>query len=97
VRAQPPNPAELLGSARMRSLVEEVARRYDLVVFDTPATLGLPDAKTVSELVDGLVMVVRADMVPREDVQSALDVLDRRRVLGLVLNGAPMDEQYYGY
>lgn len=97
VRAQPPNPAELLASPRMKTLVEELGRRYDLVIFDTPATLGLPDSKTVSELVDGLVMVVRADMVPREDVQAALDVLDRRRVLGLVLNGARVDEHYYGY
>jgi capsular exopolysaccharide synthesis family protein len=97
VRAQPPNPAELLASPRMKELVEEVGRRYDLVIFDTPATLGLPDAKTVSELVDGLVMVVRADIAPRADVMEALDVLDRRRVLGLVLNGAAIDEKYYGY
>jgi capsular exopolysaccharide synthesis family protein len=97
VRSIPQNPAELLSSPRMREVLEELSRRYDLVVLDTPATLGLPDAKTVSELADGLVLVVRADRVPREDVQAALEVIDRRRVIGLVFNGARIDEHYYGY
>lgn len=97
VRSQPPNPSELLAGPRMRSLIEELVARYDLVVLDTPSTLALPDAKTVSELTDGLVLVVRADMTPKEDVEAALDVLDRRHVLGLVLNGAQVDEAYYGY
>lgn len=97
VRTLPSNPSELLGSSRMRSLMEELVSRYDLVVLDLPAVLALPDAKIVSELIDGVVMVVRADLTPREDVEAALDVLDRRRVLGLVLNGAQVDERYYAY
>jgi len=97
VRMKPPNPSELLASARMRNLMEELVGRYDLVILDTPSTLALPDAKTVSELTDGLVMVVRADATPQDDVEAALDVLDRRRVLGLVLNGARVDEGHYGY
>lgn len=88
VRALPPNPSELLASAKMRQVVEELARSYDTVVLDSPAALGIPDAKSVSELTDGLLFVVRADKTPEEDVEAALDVLDRRRVLGLVLNDA---------
>jgi capsular exopolysaccharide synthesis family protein len=97
VRGQPANPSELLASAKFKALIEELSRRYELVILDTPATLALPDAKTLSELADGLVMVVRADVTPQEDVQAALDILDRRRVLGVVLNGARIDEHYYGY
>ncbi|MCL4685365.1 CpsD/CapB family tyrosine-protein kinase [Myxococcota bacterium] len=97
VRGTPSNPAELLASPRMRSLVEELARGYDQVIFDTPPTLSLPDAKVVSELVDGVVLVVRADQTPEDDVQATLDVLDRRRLLGVVLNGAETDTQRYGY
>jgi capsular exopolysaccharide synthesis family protein len=97
VKARPLNPSELLGSAKMRELVEEVAKRYDRVILDTPAVLGLPDAKTVSELADGMVMVVRADMTSEQDVQSTLEILDRRRLLGLVLNGAQVDQGRYGY
>ncbi|MCA9511589.1 MAG: CpsD/CapB family tyrosine-protein kinase [Myxococcota bacterium] len=97
VRFLPPNPSELLASPRMQAFIEEAASRYDRVIFDTPATLGLPDAKIVSELCDGLVMVVRADVTPREDVHAALEVLDRRRVLGLVLNGVDQTRERYGY
>ena len=97
VRQTPSNPSELLASAKFKTLVEELSRRYPLVILDTPATLALPDAKTVSELADGIVMVVRADATPQEDVEAALDILDRRRVLGIVLNGAQVDQHYYGY
>ncbi len=97
VRDQPSNPSELLASDRMRKLVEELGRSYDRVIFDTPASLALPDAKIVSDLSDGLVFVVRADCTPQEDVTAALDLLDRRRVLGVVLNGARIKAKRYGY
>jgi protein-tyrosine kinase len=97
VRFTPPNPSELLASGHMKSLLEEAASRYDRVILDTPATLGLPDSKIIGELCDGLVMVVRADVTPREDVHAALEVLDRRRVLGLVLNGVDQSRERYGY
>jgi capsular exopolysaccharide synthesis family protein len=97
VRTQPPNPSELLASARMRSLVEEVARVYDRVIFDVPPTLALPDAKTVCDLSDGVVLVVRAGSTRSDDVAATLDVIDRRRVLGLVLNGLEDSARRYGY
>jgi protein-tyrosine kinase len=97
VRGRPANPSELLGSARMRELIEEVAARYDRVILDTPAALGLPDAKAVADLSDGIVVVVRADVSRQEDIQTVLEIVDRRRVLGLVLNGAVADQGRYGY
>lgn len=97
VRRTPSNPSELLGSDRMRALVEEVARSYDHVIFDLPPTLAMPDAKTMCDLVDGIVLVVRADQTSQDDVAAALDVLDRRRILGVVLNGTDAKPQRYGY
>ena len=97
VRTIPENPSELLASMEMHKLIEEVAGRYDRVILDTPACLGLPDAKSISEISDGLVMVVRADVTPQEEVQAALDILDRRRVVGMVLNGSEATREQYGY
>ncbi len=97
VRQRPANPSELLASARMRELIDEVSQRYDRIILDTPAALGLPDAKTVSELADGLVVVVRADTTSHRDVQATLEILDRRRVLGFLMNGAQIDQSRYGY
>jgi protein-tyrosine kinase len=97
VRSIPSNPSELLASPEMRSLIASVAERYDRVILDTPACLGLPDAKSVSELCDGLVMVVLAGQTPREEVEAALDILGRSRVVGLVLNGSEASREQYGY
>jgi len=97
VRQQPQNPSELLASQEMRALIAEVAERYDRVFLDTPAALSLPDAKIISELRDGCLVVVRAGETSRDDVEAALEVLDRRRVVGLVLNGAEMGHERYAY
>jgi capsular exopolysaccharide synthesis family protein len=97
VRHQPSNPSELLATARMRQLVRELGERFDRVILDTPAALSLPDAKIVSDLCDGIVMVVRADTTRRDDVEATLEFLDRRRLLGLVLNGARVPSGRYSY
>jgi capsular exopolysaccharide synthesis family protein len=97
VRGRPPNPSELLSSANMVELVAELAKRYDRVILDTPAALGMPDAKAVAELADAIVLVVRADVTARRDVEAAVELMDRRRLLGLLLNGAHMSQGRYGY
>jgi Mrp family chromosome partitioning ATPase len=51
----------------------------------------------VAELCDGVVVVVRADYTSQQDVEAALEILDRQRLLGLVLNGAHVDQGRYGY
>ncbi len=97
VRQQPDNPSELLASAQMERLIEELVSRYDRVILDTPACLGLPDAKIVSDLCDGIVVVVRANKTPREEVNAVLEILDRRKILGMVLNDADAERESYGY
>ncbi len=97
VRSIPPNPSELLASPEMKRLIEEVSNRYDRVILDTPACLGLPDAKSISEFTDGLVMVVRAGVTPQEEVRAAIDILGQERVVGMVLNGSEATREQYGY
>jgi capsular exopolysaccharide synthesis family protein len=97
VRGRPANPSELLASPRMRELIDEVRQRYDRIILDTPAALGLPDAKIVSELCDGVVVVVRADMTSNRDVQATLETMERARILGLLMNGAEVERGRYGY
>jgi capsular exopolysaccharide synthesis family protein len=97
VRSLPSNPSELLASAQMSELVGRLAQSYDRVIFDVPATLGLPDGKIITDLCDGVILVVRADSTAAEEVTSALEVLDRRRVLGMVLNGEIRGVDRYGY
>ena len=88
VRSLPQNPSELLASEAMSELIGKVSAAYDRVVLDLPPVLGLPDAKSASELCDGVVFVVRADRTPAPDVEAAIEILDRGRIVGLVMNGA---------
>jgi len=97
VCGRPANPSELLGSPEMRRLIEEVSNRYDRIILDTPAALGLPDAKAVSDLCDGMVMVVRASTTAQSDIEAVLEILDRQRILGLLINGVEVDQGRYGY
>jgi protein-tyrosine kinase len=97
VRSRPRNPSELLGSSAMRKLMDEVSEKYDRVILDSPAALGLPDVKAISEFSDGVVIVVRADFTSQQEVEHLLEIVDRSRVLGLVLNGAKIDQARYGY
>jgi protein-tyrosine kinase len=97
VRSRPSNPSELLGSPEMRRLIDELSQRYDRVILDSPAALGLPDAKAISDISDGVVLVVRADFTSQQDVESMLEMLDRDRILGVLLNGASVDQARYGY
>ncbi len=97
VCGRPDNPSELLGSLEMSQLIEEVAGRYDRVILDTPAALGLPDAKAVSDLCDGTVMVVRADLTARSDLEAVLEILGRQQMIGLLINGVDVDQGRYGY
>ena len=97
VRSLPANPSELLASSKMSSLMEEACQRYDRVILDTPAALGLPDAKIIAEQCDGLILVMRAGVTPVKDALATLDLLDRRRVLGVTLNDAVVKTEGYRY
>jgi Mrp family chromosome partitioning ATPase len=95
VRGLPQNPSELLGSEAFRRLLEQLVSRYERVILDLPPTLGLPDAKTVSGLCDGTVFVVRADTTSQPDIEAALEVLGRDRLLGVVMNAAEAPTDQY--
>jgi succinoglycan biosynthesis transport protein ExoP len=101
--ALPPNPAELLGSAQMRALLEKLSESYDLLILDTPPLLAASDAAIVSRMTDGALVVVRAGRTERSAVQAAVQQLSTvgARVLGTVLNDpdaeVPKYARYYGY
>lgn len=93
--------SELLGSPRMESLIEEMKHRYPdrYVLFDVPPILGGADAIVLSELVDGILIVVQEAGTSIHDVHKALDVLPREKILGFVLNRQknPARNYYYAY
>ena len=97
VSSLPGNPSELLASAQMKEVPARISEIYDHVILDTPACLGLSDTKTISELSDGILVVVRADVTRREDVDAIMEILDRRKMIGMVLNDVEPTAGQRGY
>lgn len=95
----PSNPAELLGSATMRRLLDTLRSRYDRILVDVPPVAPLADLHVLAPLVDGLLMIIRAGMTQKPAIDRALAGLDPSKVLGLVLNEANGDaaDAPYGY
>jgi protein-tyrosine kinase len=79
-------PYELLKSPRLASLLAALRDRFDYVVLDTPPALPYPDVGILRDLVDGFVIVVRANRTPRELLRDAMNVVGRQRGLGLIFN-----------
>src|SRR5262249_20407071 len=80
------NPPDLLGSARMKALVESLRQTYDYVVIDTPPVGPVIDAKGAAELADKVIFMVRWQSTPREMVAHSIDGLGAgRKLAGIVL------------
>jgi capsular exopolysaccharide synthesis family protein len=94
----PPNPAQLLGTTRMRTLVDELKERADMVVIDAPPVLAVADTSVMVRLVDGVLMVINVGTVPRELAKQSKEQLEKvgARILGVVLNRVDA-RQGYGY
>ncbi|HWW66821.1 MAG TPA: CpsD/CapB family tyrosine-protein kinase, partial [Solirubrobacterales bacterium] len=94
----PPNPAVLLGSRRMRSLLEDLAIEADIVVIDTPAMLAVSDAIPLLEQVAGTVLVARIGRTTRQSLVKTRQVVAAAGgvVLGVVATGARAGG-LYGY
>ena len=96
----PPNPADLLGSKRMKALVARLRKEADLVIFDSPPLRIVTDAAVLSSLVDATVLVVRAGQSRGAEVRHGREMLKPNvAVLGVVLNGikAPQQPVYDQY
>lgn len=91
--AIPPNPAELLGSKHMRTLLEELRVRYDTVVIDAPPLLPVADATTLAPRVDGVVVVARVKQTKRDELKESIELVQAvgANLLGIALNAVAMD------
>jgi tyrosine-protein kinase Etk/Wzc len=100
--ALPPDPSELVGSARMRDILARFGESFDVIVIDSPPVLPVADAAILATLADGALLVVRAGSTNRKAAQLAVQQLEDvdARVLGVVLNDpkaqVPLYDQY-GY
>lgn len=98
----PPNPAEMMASKKMTSLIDQLRETYDIVLIDTPPLLAVTDAQVISTKCDGVVLVIDQGKVKRDIAIKAAKSLENvnARILGVVLNNVKRkanEEAYYYY
>jgi tyrosine-protein kinase Etk/Wzc len=94
-----PNPSELLGSHQMRRFLDEMRRKFDLIVFDTPPLNAATDAVVIGTQVDATIIVIRAGKTDRSAARQKLELFHNvpAKVIGVVLNGTSADLAHEGY
>ncbi len=95
----PPNPSELIASAKFREMVQTLSASYDYLLFDTPPVNAATDPAILSQLVDATIFVIRYGIVTREEALYALDQLKKvdAHIIGAVMNALPSKNGAYYY
>ena len=94
----PPNPSELLGSARTKQILAELGTQFDIIILDTPPVHVAGDALILGTIADGVILVLRAGNTERAAAQHAMTRLSNvgARVVGAVLNDPDHKVPQYG-
>ena len=94
----PPNPSELLGSRRMKRLLEELKEQFDYIVVDLPPVNIVSDALSISPFISGMVVVIREEYTEKKELTHCMRQLSLSNVnvLGCVLNEAKANGGSYG-
>jgi len=101
--AIPPNPSDLVGSKKLKLLIEKVSENFDFIIIDSPPVQSVTDSLALTQLVDGTVVVVKAGETTYDMIESGLKKLKdvQCHFLGFVLNGMGKQHSaggyYYGY
>ena len=100
----PPFPAELLGSQRMKSLIEQMRDRYDFILIDSPPVLPVTDSMVLNRFTDFHLLVVRFASTPKAAFRRAYQAISQQAepgTIGIVMNSfrqrSQEYSQYFGY
>ena len=95
----PSYPTELLNSQSMAKILTQLTSQFDLTLVDSPPMLAFADAAVLAALMDGVLLVLKSGETRLADIKQALENLEhvRANLVGLVLNGAPIEKNRYNY
>ena len=103
------NPVELVGSNKMKTLIQDLKSRYEdrYIIIDSSPILATTEPSVLNEIVDGIILVIKSGDTPRETIQQAVRLLNKNKIL--VLNNMQFktkalfqryfgtNHQYYDY
>ncbi|MHB7941551.1 polysaccharide biosynthesis tyrosine autokinase [Staphylococcus capitis] len=97
----PPNPSELIDSDKFHEIYNELLRRYDFVLIDTPPVNTVTDAQVFLQHVKDAILVIDSENNNKNEVKKAKSLIEKAdgKLIGAVLNKTPRDKSssYYSY
>jgi succinoglycan biosynthesis transport protein ExoP len=95
----PPDPSELLGSAKMQEMISSLVDQFDFLIIDTPPVMMVTDAVVLASRVNGVVLVVKPSVTKRTELYHVIDQMRQvnARLLGVVLNDVDVGKARYRY
>jgi non-specific protein-tyrosine kinase len=95
----PPNPSELLGSAKMKAILDAFSARFDYVIFDSPPILAVTDSVILATQVDSVALVVNVGQTRRAQLKRAVRRLHEvnAKLIGTTLNRLSRKSDVYNY
>jgi capsular exopolysaccharide synthesis family protein len=91
------DPSELLSNGALEKLLERLTPLFDWVIIDSPPCLPVADANVLAAHCDGVLLVLRARSTPSAAADRARKELQKRKVIGVVMNAVEEAETYGGY
>ena len=93
----PPNPSELLASAKNKQLAKILKQKFDLVIYDGVPVGGLTDSVIMADLVDKIVIVSAYKVTPVEFLANTNKALEKfkDKIAGVILNKFPSSKDHY--
>ena len=86
--AVPKNPLELLQSATLSAMMNQLSSWFDWIIIDSPPVMPLADTSILARLADGILMVVRQGVTEKRHLERGLEAIDAKKLIGSVLNGS---------
>ena len=97
-----PNPPEILGGDRMKDLIQELEKRYNFIVYDTPPSYLIPDTLVLGNIIPATIYIVQAHKYPRKVIAKSIKHLLAKgvKIVGVTLNNLEVVKSqgyYYDY
>ncbi len=94
-----PHALETLTSKRMSELLNDLRKKFDYIVLDSPPIIPFSEGRWLSTVADASILVARCNTTTRGAITSSLEILEdlKAPILGVVLNGVDLNAEYYSY
>lgn len=93
----PPNPTELLSNGRMKTLIDEVSKRYDYVILDTAPLMLVTDSLLFADYSDSTVYVTRSNYTEKKLIDFADNLIDQKKIKNVAFVLNDVKKEYFSY